>query len=321
MKKGFYVVCPSSSIPYMDKEQRERAVERFERNGYSINFGQHIDDCELGNRSTIEKRIDDLHNALKDKSTKYIIAGAGGFHVNELLSGLDFNLIKNSSKPIIGFSDITVLQNAVCAKTGLINYSGPNFTLFGMDQGFEYIEKYFFENIQQDNFDYISSNSWSDDEWYSNQDKREFLVNKGPLVISSGDASGVILGGNVSSLALLQGTNYMPKIENCILLAEEDCAAAENTFDIMIRQLRGIIESSGIPNAILLGRFQKDSKINDQEIKDVMRLNFGNLNIPIIANIDFGHTTPCFTFPIGALGNVKANFQTNKYSINTQKDF
>jgi len=239
--------------------------------------------------------------------------------VNELLDHLDYDLIKKASKPIIGFSDITTLQNAVFAKTGLVSYTGPNFSLFGMDKGFDYIESHFFENLKQDSFSYMPSDKWSDDEWYFDQEKREFLDNNGPLVISSGDASGILLGGNISSLALLQGTEYMPNIENSVLLAEEDAAASDSTLNIMIRQLRGVINSGGKPKAILLGRFQKTSEIDNHEITEAMKINFGDLNIPIIANIDFGHTTPFFTFPIGAEVNIKADINNNNYEINIMK--
>lgn len=303
----------------MDEEQRKRAVTRFEKNGCFVKFGQYIDDCVLESRSSIKNRVEDLHNALEDKDTGYIIAGSGGFHVNELLDHLDYDLIKKASKPIIGFSDITTLQNAVFAKTGLVSYTGPNFSLFGMDKGFDYIESHFFENLKQDSFSYMPSDKWSDDEWYFDQEKREFLDNNGPLVISSGDASGILLGGNISSLALLQGTEYMPNIENSVLLAEEDAAASDSTLNIMIRQLRGVINSGGKPKAILLGRFQKTSEIDNHEITEAMKINFGDLNIPIIANIDFGHTTPFFTFPIGAEVNIKADINNNNYEINIMK--
>jgi muramoyltetrapeptide carboxypeptidase LdcA involved in peptidoglycan recycling len=73
-----------------------------------------MDSC---NSSSINSRIADLHNAFLDKHVKFVLAAIGGLNSYELLPYLDFELIKKNPKAFCGYSDITVLQNAILAKT------------------------------------------------------------------------------------------------------------------------------------------------------------------------------------------------------------
>ena len=319
MKKNIRVICPSGSMHYVGFAERERAEKRFLQHNYNITYGRHIDDLDFNDRASIDKRIDDLHAGLNDPNIDYLLAGVGGFHSIEILDYIDFELLRKKSKPIIGFSDITVLQNAILTKTGNLSYSGPNFSLFSMEKGFEYIEQNFFNNLEKSNFQYTPSLSWSDDEWYIDQENRIFIDNKSSLVIVGGKATGRLVGGNLSSMALLQGTGYMPSLKNSILMIEEDSVAGNDTLNIMIRQLNGLLHSGGKPNAILIGRYQKASHVENIELKEIISDNFAYLNIPIIANLDFGHTTPCFTFPIGASADIRADIDKNDYEIKIMK--
>lgn len=66
----------------------------------------------------------------------------GGYNCIELLDKLDYSIIKNNPKIIMGYSDNTALLNAIYKKTGLVTYLGPNFADFGMKYGFDYTEGY-----------------------------------------------------------------------------------------------------------------------------------------------------------------------------------
>lgn len=72
-----------------------------------------------------------------------VLPAIGGFNSNQLLKYLDYDLIKNNPKILGCYSDITALQNAIFAKTGLVTYSGHAFSTFAMKKGFDYIEIYF----------------------------------------------------------------------------------------------------------------------------------------------------------------------------------
>lgn len=79
-----------------------------------------------------------MHEAFADKSVDAVLTAIGGFNAVELLSQIDYGLIKANPKIFCGFSDITALSCAIYAKTGLVTYSGPHFSSFGMLKGFDY---------------------------------------------------------------------------------------------------------------------------------------------------------------------------------------
>lgn len=96
------------------------------------------------NSSSIQSRVEDLHNAFLDKNVKAILTCIGGFNVNQILEYIDYSIIKNNPKIICGFSDITALINAIFAKTGLVTYHGTHFSSFGFEKDIEYTNQYFF---------------------------------------------------------------------------------------------------------------------------------------------------------------------------------
>ena len=90
-----------------------------------------------------DARVEDLNEAFRDENVKAILTVIGGFNSNQLLDYIDYEAIKNNPKIFCGFSDITALSNAIYAKTGVVTYSGPHYSSFGMLKGFEYSLEYF----------------------------------------------------------------------------------------------------------------------------------------------------------------------------------
>src|SRR5680860_1772809 len=129
LKKGdkVRVIAPSRSMAIISQETRDIAKNRFEELGLELSFGKHIDEIDDFVSSSIESRIEDLHDAFCDSRVKAIFTVIGGFNCNQLLQYIDWDLIKNNPKIFCGFSDITALNNAIYAKTGLVSYSGPHY--------------------------------------------------------------------------------------------------------------------------------------------------------------------------------------------------
>lgn len=179
---------------------------------------------------SISDRVEDLHEAFKERNVKAILTVIGGYNINQLLDYIDYALIKDNPKILCGFSDITALSNAIYSKTGLVTYYGPHFSSFGMKYGFDYTLNYFKEMLT-DSKEVIIKNSseWSDDSWYKDQENREFIKNDGMKAINHGKTEGRIIGGNLCTLNLLQGTEYMPEAEDAILFLEDD-ALVKNEF-------------------------------------------------------------------------------------------
>jgi len=267
--------------------------------------------------SSIESRIEDLHEAFADKNVKAIFTVIGGFNSNQLLSHIDYELIKNNPKILCGFSDITALTNAIYAKTGVTTYSGPHYSSFGMKKGFdEYTLEYFKKMFLEDGeVEVKSSSEWSNDLWFLDQENREFIKNEGMFIINEGEAHGTIVGGNLCTFNLLQGTEYMPDLTDRILFIEDDGMADKMFFVEFDRNLQSLIHQKNFDKVrgIVIGRAEKNCEMTKEKwiklIKGKAELN----NIPVIAGADFGHTTPIFTFPIG--GKVKMVAKDGKISL------
>lgn len=320
LKKGdiVRVIAPARSLllPWI-QSVKDTAIKRFEEIDLKLTFGKHVDEIDEFDSTSVKSRVEDLHEAFDDKNVKLVITVIGGFNSNQLLDYIDYDLIKSNPKIICGYSDITAIANAIYAKTGIITYSGPHFFNFGDQKSFNYTEEYFIKCLfKNEPYEIIPSIKWSDDLWANDQVHRNFYGNEGPFVINEGEAKGTIIGANLCTFNLLQGTQYMPKLDRTILFIEDDYESQAHTID---RDLQSLIH---LPNfnkikGIIIGRFQKASQITNKLLIKIFKTKKELENIPIIANVDFGHTTPMITFPIGGMIQMSAkNNQTKIIIIN-----
>lgn len=315
IKKGanIRVIAPVRSLKLLSDDSKKEAISRFEKFGFELSFGKYVDEIDEFNSSSIESRIEDLHDAFTDKKVDAILTVIGGYNSNQLLQYIDYELIAQNPKIICGFSDVTALANAITIKTGMITYIGPHFSSWGMKYGFEYSLENFAKCCMEENaFDLISSKEWSDDPWYIDQEKREFIQNDGYWILNLGHAVGRVVGGHVRCLNALQGTQYWPGFDDAILILEEDAEINPSLFD---RQLQSLIHQSDFSGVkgILIGRFQKETKMTKELLQKIISTKKELRNIPIIANVDFGHTTPIATMPIG--GSLEISATTNNAKI------
>lgn len=304
------VIAPSSSLGIISKEVQEIANERFVDLGLRLTFGEHVSELDDFGSSSIESRLEDLHAAYTDSSVAAVLCVIGGFNSNQLLPFIDWKVIQNNPKPLIGYSDITVLLNVIYAKTGVAGYLGPAYSTFGQKKYFDYtLENFKKCLLQEDAFSLEPSPEWTDDLWFMDQENRIPIHNDGPMVVNQGEAKGILVGGNISSLALLFGTEYMPDFTDKILCLEDDEDTNYKQFD---RLFESLLQQPGADSikGILMGRFQKGSEITNEQIQRMFAVRPRFQDIPVIANLDFGHTSPLATLPIG-----------RRVSIDTTREF
>jgi muramoyltetrapeptide carboxypeptidase LdcA involved in peptidoglycan recycling len=303
------VVSPASSLSMIAENSIGYAINKLNEMGLIVTFSEHAKESDLFVSSSIKSRVDDLHDAFEDDTIKAILTVIGGFNSNQLLGHIDYELIKDNPKIFCGYSDITALSNAIYAKTGLITYSGPHFSTFGMLKGIDYTVEYFNKCIfSEEPFEIVPSKEWSDDAWYLNQEERVFIPNDGPKIIQEGEAEGTSIGGNLCTLQLLHGTEYMPSLEDSIIFIEDDDLTGEffpNSFD---RDLQSLIQQPTFEGVkgIIIGRAQKSVKITIEKLKYIIETKEELTHIPVISDVDFGHTTPHITLPIGGRISIKA---------------
>ena len=300
------VIAPALSMHMISENNQKIAISVLRRLGLEVRYGQHIKESDNFVSSSIESRVEDINWAFSDRKIKGILTVIGGFNSNQLLKYLDYKLIKENPKILCGYSDITALSNAIYAKTGLITYSGPHFSTFGMKLGSEFTAEYFQKCLMSSKpFEVEAAKEWSDDPWYKDQQDRHFIKNKGYNVINRGEAQGTIIGGNLCTLNLLQGTQYMPSIKNSILFLEDDEDVRPHTFD---RDLQSLIHQPGFETVrgLVIGRFQKASNMTNQLLEKIIKTKRELDGMPVISGADFGHTAPQITFPIGGIAKIAA---------------
>jgi muramoyltetrapeptide carboxypeptidase len=309
------VVSPAVSLGFIPEDQTLTARERLEGLGLRLSFSTNAEVMDRFDSSPVEARVTDLHEAFADAEVKGILTTLGGYNSNGLLGYLDYDLIRASPKIFCGFSDITALATAIYARTGLVTYSGPHFSTFGMKRGIGYTIEYFERCLMREEpFEVRPADHWSDDPWYEDQENRDLVPNPGYEIIYEGEVEGRLLGGNLGTLCLLFGTPYMPDLEGSILLIEDDEETNAVQFD---RSLQSLIHQPGFEGvrAIVFGKFQRASNMDQETLTAIVEGKRELDGMPVVAGASFGHTTPQFTFPIGGYGTLHAGGGTVRLSI------
>lgn len=309
------IVAPSRGIKIIGKDVRAIAEKRFADLGLKVTYAANATDenfDELGTTSP-EKRATDIIDAFKDKNVKAIFTMIGGFNSNQILPYLDYNIIKENPKIFCGFSDITALLDAIYAKTGLVTFSGPHLSSIGMLKGCEYTIENMVKMLMKDGQnDVVPSTEWSDDLWFLDQEKREFIKNEGYWVLNEGKAEGTLLGGNLGTFNLLLGTDYRPAFEKDTILFVED--TSESSIFTFMRNLTALSYQPDFKNVkgLLIGRFQKGSKVTREQLEYILKNVAPLSKLPTVANVDFGHSTPLLTLPVGGFASINGGKITLK---------
>ena len=305
------VIAPARSASDIDEAVLARAQTALESLGLKVSFSQYAFSRSQRGCPTDVEKVEDLHAAFLDPNVKGVLAAIGGFNSNQLLGRINWDIIRANPKIFAGFSDITVLNHAILAKTGLATFATPNFYCFGLppkaDYSLEYFRRCLFAG-QPETYRVRASKEFYDYAWdYDEKSPRSKIVNGGLKIIQPGQASGTLLGGNLCSLNLLNGTEYFPCVEGDIILCLEDDSydSIPETFE---RNLQSLIQQPYFRQvkAILFGRFQHESIATDNSLMAMVCYKKINPDIPIISNLDFGHTDPKFSYKIGGWASVEA---------------
>ncbi len=282
------VIAPSCSGKTIETEKLERAKNVLERSGFKVSFGRNLFEYNSLQSSSIEQRLEDLHSAFHDPQIDGVMAVRGGYNANDLLNYIDWRLIRSKPKAYCGFSDNTVLENAILAKTGLITFSGPNFSTFGKRDGLKYTLGHFL-------------NMASDHKSLEYQEQCN--------VINPGNAEGVIIGGNLCSLNLLQGTEFMPRLENSVIFLEDDFISEYDWWEFC-RNLQSLINLPDfhLVKGLIIGKFDPKSNLPLKRIREIIKSKPALSNIPVLSGVNFGHIPQMLTFPIGG----KAKIDTDR---------
>ncbi|SDO10645.1 Muramoyltetrapeptide carboxypeptidase LdcA (peptidoglycan recycling) [Psychrobacillus sp. OK028] len=270
-------------------------------------------------------RAEDLMNAFKDPSIKAIFSNIGGSESIRLLPYIDFDVISDNPKIFIGYSDSTV-THLFCHKAGVSSFYGPAI-LMDFAENVE-MHEYTLEAVKKALFtgDEIGevkpAPEWTSErlEWIvENKDKkRKMNPNKGyELLQGSGVVQGKLIGGCIEVLEFAKGTSLWPAEEywkDSILFfetSEELPTPGQLEYWLRNYGTQGILQQA---QGIIIGKPQNEKYY--EEYKESIRLIMKELsleNLPILYNLNFGHTEPKFVLPYGAMAEI--NCEKVSFSI------
>ena len=307
LKKGDHirVVSPSSSIESIGGfEANVAAKKKLEALGFRLSFSEHYFENDIFDSAPIASRVADLEAAFANETVDAVLTTIGGFNCNELLPYLDFDLIAQNPKIFCGYSDTTALLNAIYAKTGMQTYMGPAYSSFKMERGQQYQTTSWLNAVTQDTYQLTPSLEWSSDAWYLPDAPRTFYPTEWK-VYNPGQASGIAIGGNLSTFALLHGTEFAPKPDKYILFLEE---AEEDHYVEFTRHFAALLQVYPNPQAVLIGRFPKETEMTEEILLTILDKHPILKKVPVLYDLDFAHTQPLFTITIG--GQVEIDTKT-----------
>ncbi len=320
------IISPSSGLAAIFSHRLDNAIKFLESQGYKIKEFPTTRKNNGWESAPAEERAKDIMDAFTDKEVKAIICAIGGDVANQTLEHLDFEKIRKNQKIFCGYSDISVLHYAINKKSGLITFYGPcAMTQFGeFPKPLDYTIEYFNKALVDGRIGKINpSKEWTDEilDWGEKKDlerPRELKENSGYQWLKKGKAEGEIIGGCISSIVHLIGTQYWPNHTEKIFFWEipegQDFSKGEplSSIDSLLADLKnsGIFEQIG---GMIIGRPFRYSDEEKEKLKEKIIERTKNYNFPILFGADIGHTDPQITIPLGA--KTKINSEENLFEI------
>jgi muramoyltetrapeptide carboxypeptidase len=229
-----------------------------------------------------------LHQAFGDREIKAVWCVRGGYGATRFLPDLDFKLIEKNPKIFIGYSDITALHLAIHQNTGLVTFHGP----VAASTFSDYTKNHMAGVLINPSAPYKIELSPVNIAKESNLFKTE--------TITRGKCRGKLIGGNLSLLAAMAGTDFALRDTKGKILFIEDIGEQPYRIDRMLTQLKQTIDLRQLAG-IALGVFEdcNPKDMTSQSLIEVFRDRLGNLGIPVIYGLSFGHIRDQFTLPFG----------------------
>lgn len=264
------VIAPSGTL--RELESFQRGVEIWRSRGYRVELSPGFDDRwgYLAGRDEARRR--QLWEAWNDPECRGILCARGGYGGARLLEEFTWQGIE--PKWLIGFSDISSLLMSL-SKQGISGVHAPLLTTIAHEPDWSL----------QRLFDWVEGRSLSS------------LTGTG---WSAGTAKGLLLPVNLTVATHVLGTPIQPDFSN-VILAIEDVGEAPYRIDRMLTQWRLAGYFHEI-KGIAIGQFSQCDPppgIPSFTIEEVLRDRLTDLNLPVVANLPFGHTSPNAALPVG----------------------
>ncbi|MEH1902837.1 MAG: LD-carboxypeptidase [Nostoc sp.] len=266
------VIAPSGAL--RELEPFGRSVEIWRSHGYQVEISPKIDDKWGYLAGTDEDRRNQLAAAWQDPDCRGILCARGGFGSTRILENWHWQQSSELPKWLIGFSDITALLWSLY-NVGISSLHGPVMTTLADEPDWS-IERLF--------------------NWVEGRDTKPL---KG-YGWGGGIATGILLPGNLTVATHLLNTPMQPNFDG-VILALEDVTEPPYRIDRMLTQWR-LSGCFAKLRGIALGGFtrcQAPPNVPSFSVEEVLRDRLGDLGIPVVSHLPFGHDSPNAVLPVG----------------------
>ena len=276
------VVC-SNGKAQEDKIKLDKLEEALKSLGLVPIYSNYLYKDEFGRSASAEVRAQEVMKFFSDESIKAIFDISGGDLSNEILDYLDYDIIKKNIKPFFGYSDLSVVLNAITAKTGEPTYLYQVLNIISNKD----IRNRFEKTVLYNEPDLVNI-SW------------EFFQGE--------EISGIVAGGNIRCFLKLAGTQYFPDLENRVLFLEGLGTTVESliTHLTQLKQMGAFNKIAGL----LLGTFTNLEKTYDKYYIYRIVQDFIAKDLPVAKTSEVGHDITSKILTIGGKINIK-NFQSS----------
>jgi muramoyltetrapeptide carboxypeptidase len=305
------MVAPASNV--YEPEDLQIARETMQQYGFKVVLGRNIMAQNGYLAGSDAERAADLNEMFRRPDIRGIVTFSGGYGCSRILPLLDYAQIQRSPKVIVGHSDITALLIGLNRKTGLITFHGSS----GLTGVGDYAREHFRRAI-------MTAATLGEIAKPPPTPEGTVERNNRLITLVPGQATGPLVGGNLTLVTNLIGTPYEPDTRGKILFLEE-IDEEPYRVDRMLTQLwlaGKLQDAAGIALGHFVDCYPKDYKASFPQtisLENILRDRFLPLGKPTLYNLMFGHIRENAVLPIGATATLDATSRTlivNESAVN-----
>ena len=294
---GSRIALIAPAGPLLERDDLTRAEALCRALGYEPLIGKNAFNHHGYLAGTDDERLFDLNQALQDPTVGAVWCIRGGYGVTRLLDRVDFGALSRRPKPIIGFSDITALLNAVSRAAGVVTFHGP-------------VARASMPAFSRGHFERVLTRAEPPGRLGRLPEPAGVLAPQEHRIVTlrGGTAEGPLAGGNLTLLQCLIGTPWFPDLNGAILFIED---VGEHLYrvDRTLAHLRTIGALQRLAG-IVVGRFTelvRAGRDGALGFDQVLAGYFGPLNIPVAYGFPIGHLDAQWTMPLGVRARLDAD--------------
>lgn len=289
LQEGDKIGLITASSP-ISKDDLDKAVSNIQSLGLHAEYLPSVLERRGFWAGSPESRARELYYFFDRSDIEAVMAVRGGYGSFELLPLLDYEFIASCAKPLIGYSDVSALLNSLHFRSGIPALHGPMALGGFSDFSRRCFCEVFFSSHPQIKLKGVENESYT---------------------LQPGLAEGRLIGGNLSVILSLLGTEYEPDFRQKILFLEE---VNEPPYKIhrMLTQLKAAGHLS-VVSGIAFGRFSGCENMTPKEkaenfsLPEVLEMIVNEIEKPAVYGLPFGHVNDNAFLPIGARAVLDTN--------------